>query len=228
MASSCDDQVSWYAWYCQILVRILPLCSPSCISIIAFILCPFQKQNTETILETEIFSNFPLLKDKRQLDTMTRVLLAQEESTIAILTGSYNNNNKLVKTKMFWSNAVFFSKKPFPNVQNNVVYTNSNQFSNKKTKELSTRERKNSSLPLYISPRDLFYVLINSRLYLCMEFLINHQSKVSAIILWKGHLNFLYLCIRIRWCTWKSNHWKKNSTPSSYRATVTLGAKTIL
>jgi ABC-type uncharacterized transport system substrate-binding protein len=80
---------------------------------------------------------------------MTRVLLAQEESTIAILTGSYNNNNKLVKTKMFWSNAVFLSKKPFPNVQNNVVYTNSNQFSNKKTKELSTRERKNSSLPLY-------------------------------------------------------------------------------
>jgi hypothetical protein len=53
---------------------------------------------------------------------MTRVLLAQEESTIAILTGSYNNNNKLVKTKMFWSNAVFLSKKPFPNVQNNCIY----------------------------------------------------------------------------------------------------------
>jgi hypothetical protein len=52
---------------------------------------------------------------------MTRVLLAQEESTIAILTGSYNNN-KLVKTKMFWSKAVFLSKKPFPNVQNNCIY----------------------------------------------------------------------------------------------------------
>jgi hypothetical protein len=54
---------------------------------------------------------------------MTRVLLAQEESTIAVLTGSYNNNNnKSVKTKMFWSNAVFLSKKPFPNVQNNCIY----------------------------------------------------------------------------------------------------------
>jgi len=54
---------------------------------------------------------------------MTRVLLAQEESTIAVLTGSYNNNNnKSVKTKMFWSNAVFLSKKPFPNGQNNCIY----------------------------------------------------------------------------------------------------------